>query len=77
MRHGPLPPTPSRKGRGSSAAARWCTALIIPVSLGIAWEVAVRRGLAPGRLMPPPSRLFHTAAALAASGELRTMSRRR
>jgi sulfonate transport system permease protein len=50
----------------------WCTALIIPVSLGIAWEVAVRSGLAPGRLMPPPSRLFHTASALAASGELQT-----
>ena len=50
----------------------WCTALIIPVSLGIAWELAVRSGLAPGRLMPPPSRLFHTAAALAASGELQT-----
>ena len=40
--------------------------------LGIAWELAVRTGIAPGRLMPPPSRLFHTAAALAASGELQT-----
>ena len=71
--HGLLPPAPSRKGRRLLRLLRTsCTALIIPVSLGIAWEVALRSGLAPGRLMPPPSRLFHTAAALAASGELQT-----
>ncbi|HET7882117.1 MAG TPA: ABC transporter permease [Acetobacteraceae bacterium] len=42
------------------------------MSLCVAWELAVRSGLAPGRLMPPPSRLFHTAVALAASDELQT-----
>jgi sulfonate transport system permease protein len=50
----------------------WLTALAVPVALGVAWEVAVRTGIAPGRLMPPPSRLVHTAGALAASGELQT-----
>ena len=48
----------------------WLTALAVPVALGVTWELAVRTGIAPGRLMPPPSRLLHTAAALAASGEL-------
>ena len=73
MRPRPPPPNPLPQGEGEDrGCCAWCTALIIPVSLGIAWEVAVRSGLAPGRLMPPPSRLFHTAAALAASGELQT-----
>jgi sulfonate transport system permease protein len=50
----------------------WLTALAVPLVLGIAWEVAVRIGITPGRLMPPPSRLMHTAIALTASGELQT-----
>jgi sulfonate transport system permease protein len=50
----------------------WLTALAVPVALGVAWEVAVRTGVAPGRLMPPPSRLMHTAIALTRSGELQT-----
>ena len=45
---------------------------IIPVVLGVAWEVVVDSGLAVGRLMPPPSVLWRTTAALAASGELWT-----
>jgi sulfonate transport system permease protein len=48
----------------------WLTGLIIPVVLGVAWELAVWAGLASGRLMPPPSRLMHSAIALARSGEL-------
>jgi sulfonate transport system permease protein len=40
--------------------------------LGVVWEVAVHTGIAPGRLMPPPLRLLHTAIALATSGELLT-----
>lgn len=46
--------------------------LIIPVVLALGWEATVRSGLATGRLMPPPSRLFVTAAALIRSGELQT-----
>lgn len=50
----------------------WLAGLVIPVGLAIAWELAVRNGLAPGRLMPPPSRLAQTAWLLARSGELQT-----
>jgi len=38
----------------------------------VTWEAVVQSGLATGRLMPPPSHLLHSAAALAASGELWT-----
>jgi sulfonate transport system permease protein len=55
---------------GPSRLRNWLLALAIPVAFAVAWEVAVRFGVAPGRLMPPPSRLAHTAFALAASGEL-------
>jgi sulfonate transport system permease protein len=50
----------------------WLAGWIIPVGLAVVWEVAVRWGLAPGRLMPPPSRLAGTAWALVRSGELQT-----
>ena len=50
----------------------WLVGLIIPVALAILWEIAVRNHLAPGRLMPPPSRLAETAWVLARSGELQT-----
>jgi sulfonate transport system permease protein len=46
--------------------------LIIPVALALGWEAIVRAGLASGRLMPPPSRLILTAAALIRTGELQT-----
>jgi sulfonate transport system permease protein len=46
--------------------------LIIPLVGALAWEAVVRFGLASGRLMPPPSRLFTTAWALLRSGELQT-----
>ena len=48
----------------------WLAGLVIPVGLAIVWELAVRNGLAPGRLMPPPSRLAQNAWSLARSGEL-------
>src|SRR6202789_2965613 len=50
----------------------WLVGLIIPVALAMVWEIAVRNHLAPGRLMPPPSRLAETAWVLARSGELQT-----
>jgi sulfonate transport system permease protein len=56
----------------SQLVLSWCVGLLIPAALGVAWELAVRGGLAPGRLMPPPSRLLHTAVGLAASGDLLT-----
>ncbi len=54
------------------ASRPWMTGLILPVILGVTWELAVRLGWAQGRLMPPPSRLAESALALAASGELTT-----
>jgi sulfonate transport system permease protein len=46
--------------------------LLLPVLLALAWEAAVRFGLAEGRLMPPPSRILAALQALAATGELWT-----
>ncbi len=50
----------------------WLAGLLLPAAVALAWEVAVRSGVAPGRLMPPPSRLAQTGWALARSGELWT-----
>ena len=44
--------------------------LALPVALAIGWELTVRAGLAEGRLMPPPSRIFTTLYNLAVTGEL-------
>nr|USU31195.1 ABC transporter permease [Methylobacterium sp. OTU13CASTA1] len=44
--------------------------LLLPLGLAIGWEIAVRGGLAQGRLVPPPSRVLATLSDLAASGEL-------
>jgi len=56
----------------SAVAGPWVIGLILPVTMGLGWELAVRYGLAPGRLMPPPSRLAESAWAMVASGELAT-----
>ena len=51
---------------------RWQGALIglaLPVVLGIVLELAVRFGLAQGRLLPPPSKIAATLSELIASGE--------
>jgi sulfonate transport system permease protein len=44
--------------------------LALPITLAVAWEAAVRGGLATGRLMPPPTKIFATLLALAQTGEL-------
>jgi sulfonate transport system permease protein len=44
--------------------------LLLPVTLGVAWELVVREGLASGRLAPPPSVIFTTFVDLARSGDL-------
>jgi sulfonate transport system permease protein len=57
----------------SRAAPRWgsfVVGLLLPVGLALAWEAAVWTGLAEGRLMPPPSRIFARLSELAISGEL-------
>lgn len=44
--------------------------LVVPVSIAIGWEIAVRMGWANGRLVPPPSVIFQTLHELASTGEL-------
>jgi sulfonate transport system permease protein len=57
-------------GMRLAAGGRFALSLLVPLALAIGWELAVRNGLAQGRLMPPPSRIGATLYALAASGEL-------
>ncbi len=57
---------------GSLLGSSWMAGLILPVIVGVVWELAIRYGLAQGRLMPPPSRLAEAAWALIVSGEMAT-----
>lgn len=50
--------------------ARPLLGLLLPLSLALAWELAVWAGWSNGRLVPPPSKVFTTIAELARSGEL-------
>lgn len=50
--------------------ARWLLGLVLPLGLGLGWELAVYAGWSNGRLVPPPSRVFATIMELAGSGEL-------
>src|SRR5262245_64545976 len=43
---------------------------LLPVTLAVCWEIAVRWGWSSGRLVPPPSVIFQTFADLARTGEL-------
>jgi sulfonate transport system permease protein len=69
--------TAERAGHRSGAPAffrhwKWFVGLALPILLAAVWEAAIALGLASGRLMPPPSRIFATLYALALSGELWT-----
>ena len=48
----------------------WWVGLVLPVAIGILWELAVAGGYANGRLVPPPTKIFEVLSELAASGEL-------
>jgi sulfonate transport system permease protein len=63
---------PSEASRSRVPSGRILLGLLLPLALALGWELAVRFGWAQGRLMPPPSRIFATLSALAASGELWT-----
>jgi sulfonate transport system permease protein len=60
-------PNPKKSKR---TGGRFLLGLALPVVLALGWEMAVRWGLAEGRLMPPPSRIFDTLYQLAITGEL-------
>jgi sulfonate transport system permease protein len=67
------PVSPSAEEPASSSKvspSKLLIGLALPVALALLWEAAVRLGLVTGRLMPPPSKIVSTLAALAQSGEL-------
>lgn len=64
------PPKRPAIGGASLPSPRLALGLLLPLGLALAWELAVRAGLAQGRLMPPPSRIAGTLWGLAASGDL-------
>ncbi|KQP77530.1 MULTISPECIES: ABC transporter permease [unclassified Methylobacterium] len=59
-----------RRGAGRTGG-RLVLGILIPLALALGWELAIRSGLAQGRLLPPPSRVLGTLLALAQSGDLR------
>ncbi|TVR08772.1 MAG: ABC transporter permease [Salinarimonadaceae bacterium] len=63
----PAPSSRRSVGRGRLLMA---AGLVLPVALAVFWEWAAASGLFQMRLMPPPSRVWDTMAALAARGEL-------
>ncbi|WP_096350683.1 ABC transporter permease [Variibacter gotjawalensis] len=62
--------TSGATARGLSTASKWLLGLVLPVGLGLIWELCVRSGLSNGRLVPPPSVIFATLSELARTGEL-------
>lgn len=58
------------RSEGWGRGGRTALSFLLPLGLAIAWELAIRGGLAQGRLLPPPSRVLATLASLAASGDL-------
>jgi sulfonate transport system permease protein len=64
------PVAATRAPRPLSRYARPVLGLLLPVSLALAWEIAVRMGVSDGRLVPPPSRIWATLVELASTGEL-------
>ena len=48
----------------------WWLGAALPLSLALGWELAVYFGLAEGRLLPTPSRIFATLWSLSEGGEL-------
>jgi sulfonate transport system permease protein len=66
----PAPSSASVARAGSGRLLRPALGLLLPVAVAVSWELAVRQGLASGRLVPPPSVIFQTFADLARTGEL-------
>jgi sulfonate transport system permease protein len=60
----------STGSRAKGLPLKWVLGLALPAIFAVAWEAAVYFGVASGRLMPPPSRIFSTLTVLAQSGEL-------
>jgi sulfonate transport system permease protein len=56
--------------RGLARFAKPALGFVLPVTLAVAWEIAVAQGFSDGRLVPPPSRIWATLVELAQAGEL-------
>jgi sulfonate transport system permease protein len=65
-------PASARSAVGVTRLVRWILPFALPFGLALAHEVAVRFGLAEGRLLPAPSVVLGTLWELAAAGELQT-----
>ena len=63
---------PDRPRAWASRLARPALGFVLPVLPALIWEIAVRGGLASGRLVPPPSVILTTLTDLAQAGELQT-----
>jgi sulfonate transport system permease protein len=64
---------PAEQKRPRSALARYARpalGIVLPLTLALGWEIAVRAGISNGRLVPPPSRIYEEFAELARTGEL-------
>ncbi|HEY5965433.1 MAG TPA: ABC transporter permease, partial [Xanthobacteraceae bacterium] len=65
--------TPQQRKAGFDRLGRYgkpLLGLVLPVVAAALWELAVRAGLASGRLVPPPSVIFATFWELAQAGEV-------
>jgi sulfonate transport system permease protein len=65
--------SPAQERSAVSRRARFlrpALGLLVPVILGLVWEIVVRLGWSSGRLAPPPSVIFQTFVDLARTGEL-------
>jgi sulfonate transport system permease protein len=62
--------SPPLAGKRAGIDPRVLLGFLLPILVALAWEVAVRAGLAEGRLVPPPSRIYSTLEALSSTGEL-------
>jgi len=63
---------PALAGKHRAINGRVLLGFLLPIAVALLWEAAVRFGLAQGRLVPAPSRIFATLLALAETGELWT-----
>lgn len=66
----PATPVAARPRHRIGNGSRILLGIVLPIALAVGWELAVKYGLAQGRLMPPPSRIFRTLYELAITGEL-------
>lgn len=62
--------TESRPAVKAPRVPGWLVGLVVPLTLALGHELAVRQGWVNGRLLPPASRILQTLWEMAASGDL-------